>query len=459
MFVTGIATILITAWFIWPMIDHQSWMTPNPMIFGIEGFGKVFKSKILYPTYAVILISFIIFMFKRSKLVLKHSMVWIIPAVIYVGLFFIFPKLGLVDARALPQTLLFTLIAGGLITAHCIRRIKYKIIHLMIVPIMAAGMIVWIIPNVKNFPHWTKWNYSGWEAKKHYSYIKSISESLEPGFDKPRVLYEHHPDLNQAGTTRVFEMLPYFAKRSTMEGLYMQSTLMAPVFVYLQARVSVKPSCAIRGFKCPKQSFDSLKNKLDLIAIESVILLTAEPKKDASTNPDFTLHSTHGPYSIYRMLDEPKYAVPITGVASLIEYEKGFRDKMQDWFSNYDGQNNWMVVDIPWVNSTNFKDAIEKNSVSNCDTSVDVGFTGFELYTTCPGVPHLLKFAYQDSWKNSSNKPIYLVAPGMMGFIPDQENTKFEFGQKLTWKIANYVSLVSFVLLCLFRFKRSISSS
>lgn len=450
-FITGISSLLITSWVIWPMIDHQAWMTPNPMVFGLGGFKEVFVSKLLYPAGIIILLATIVLAVKKQKKIFKDVLIWIIPAVTYVGLFFLLPKVGLVDARALPQTLLFTLIAGGLLVASCIKLTKYPIVHLLFVPFVATLFIVCTILHVKNLSFWMKWNYSGWEDKKHYEFIRSISDALGPGLDKPRVIYEHHPDLNQAGTTRVFEMLPYFAKRATTEGLYLQNSLLAPSSLYLQAQISIKPSCAVPEFKCTRLFFDTLANKMDLNATSSAIVITKEVKEVADNYKYLKLHSEHGPYSIYTLGYEPRYAVPLIGDANLIEYKKGWKIEAHNWFVEYDGGNDWVVVDLPKTNNLEFVEAIKNNEVADCDTDVETSFFGFEFFTSCPDVPHLLKFAYKGSFRNSSNLPMYLVAPGMIGFIPNKENTVFEFGKKLSWKVADYVSLISFVLIFVVR--------
>ena len=377
------------------------------------------------------------------------------PAFVYLVLFFLLPKVGLVDARALPQTLLFLLIAGSTTVYYSLNFFK-KFIQLASVPILTILNIIWIMHHVDTLSVWMKWNYSGWQAKKHYPHIQSISNALEPGFDKPRVIYEHHPDLTQAGTTRVFEMLPYFANRSTMEGLYLQSSLLTPVSLYLQSKISVKPSCAVKEYKCSKQNFKTLKNKMNLNAVSSIIVYTEDPKKSADLDPDFSLHSKHGPYNIYSLYFEPDYAIALTGTVDVIEYKETWKHKMYEWFVNYDGEDSWKLVNLPWLNNKTFVEAVEKNKIKTCKTNVEVNFSGFKFYTDCPNVPHLLKFAYMDSFKNSSDLPMYLLAPGMIGFIPKKQQTIFEFGKKLSWVVANYVSVLSFLFMLVgfYRFRK-----
>ena len=452
-FLTGLFALLTTSWFIWPMIDHQAWMTHSPMVFGKSAFREVFASKILYPFFILSLFSCLMLIRHNFVPFFKNTFVWVFPAIVYLALFFILPKVGLVDARALPQTLLFILIAGGLFTSFFIQNFKLKIFELIIIPIVGAVVITWTISQVTTLSHWMKWNYSSWIDKKHYPYLQSISNSLRGELDMPRVIYEHHPDLNRFGTTRVFEMLPYFAKRSTMEGLYLQSSLLTPVSLYLQSKISEKPSCAVKEYRCSDQNFKTLEEKMDLTAVDSIIVYTDNPKKDAKFDRNFKFHSDHGPYSIYKLIQTPKYAVPLTGNAFIINYKKDWKLKMYDWFIDYDGSNDWLVVDLPWLDNEKFKSAIESNRIKNCDTNIKVDFDGFDFKTDCVGVPHLLKFAYSDSWKNSTNSPMYLLAPGMFGFIPSNEITRFDFGQKLSWKVANYVSLFSLILLFIVRRK------
>jgi hypothetical protein len=58
----------------------------------------------------------------------------------------------------------------------------------------------------------------GFERKGTYGTLKGINDKLRGTVGDPRVVYEHSPDHEALGTIRVFENLPFFTGRSTLEG-------------------------------------------------------------------------------------------------------------------------------------------------------------------------------------------------------------------------------------------------
>ena len=60
LFITGLATLSLSLWFLWPMMDHHQWTTPVAMYFGTKALVDVFTSKALYPIYAISFIGLIV---------------------------------------------------------------------------------------------------------------------------------------------------------------------------------------------------------------------------------------------------------------------------------------------------------------------------------------------------------------------------------------------------------------
>ena len=448
--VTGLVTLSLSLWFLWPLMDHHPWTTPVAMYFGPKALKDVFLSKVLYPVYAVIfmgLVSIVVVFFQKKEKFLeyKHLLFWMIPALVYFGLFFIFPKIGLVDSRVLPQITLFLCISSSILYAFISRiYIPKKIFATLVLPSILL-MMWWVASHMQNFSYWSQWNYSGWQDKKYYSNAQTLYKRISPGFSKPRIIFEHNTLHNAAGTPRVFEMLPYFTSRATLEGLYAEANLLSPTSYYMQAKVSKAPSCPIRGYICPRNGIENLAPKLKLMGVGHIIILTDESKEKIRQASYLIEEEGFDPWTLYHLKDAPSFADSLYGSASLVEQTDDWRHTMNKWFDQYDGKNRWQLLALN-SDTENFKKAIENNSQKDCDTNVTVDFFGFDLETNCVGVPHVVKFAYHPSWKTSTNDPIYLMSPGLIGFVPSQNKVRFDFGQSLSWRLATFLSIMTFFI-------------
>ena len=410
----------------------------------------------LYPFFALIFIScfFVFCTFLTGKEILnflsktwRHLFFWILPSLVYLGLFFVFPKIGLVDYRAIPPVLLFLSITVGILYAFLLETYFQKIMSSSIALLTVLFCIVWTSFYVDKLPDQIEHNYSGWHSKENYQDLQKLHQHFESGLSKPRILaeYAHQTNLTATGDHRVFGMLPFFASRSGLVGLYIESNLLSPASNYLQDKISSMPECHFQSYLCPENNINTLDAKLELMGVEHLILATQESKEKMQKASYLIEDGNYGPWTLYKTKSSPQLIEPIYGSASIIEKTKDWRLKMNEWFNQYNGDHNWQLINIG-SDVNNFKQAIESNTQKDCDTNVTVDFFGFDFETSCPDVPHIIKFAYHGSWKNSANDPIYLVSPGMIGIIPSQSKIRFNFGQTISWKIAAYVSILTFLL-------------
>src|SRR3989338_1162462 len=76
------------------------------------------------------------------------------------------------------------------------------------------------------------------------------------------------------GTTRAFELLPLFANRATLEGVYMQSSPSAPAIFYIQSEISKEQSCPFPTFSCSKIDIDSAISHLKMFNVNHIIAVS-----------------------------------------------------------------------------------------------------------------------------------------------------------------------------------------
>ena len=117
-------------------------------------------------------------------------------------------------------------------------------------PLVAIVLGAVVIVTSTTAAGWIQWNYSGYEGKANWTQYKQINDflaTLAPG----RVMVEHGQKLDEFGTPRAFEIIPYWTGQPTMEGTLMEASFTAPFHFINQAELSKEASNAIIGVDYP----------------------------------------------------------------------------------------------------------------------------------------------------------------------------------------------------------------
>jgi hypothetical protein len=273
------------------------------------------------------------------------------------------------------------------------------------------------------------------------------------------VVYENNEAYNDAGTMRVFEMLPYFTGRSTLESVYMQATIVAPEAFYIQALISKSPSCPFPNYQCTPFNMQRAIPRLKLFGVSQVILSTPPVIEQAKAIPELEFQTQQGIWNLYHLKEPSSYVAFMNQVPRWIEF-KNFEKDFYNWFISDNFEKQWLITDPKSKSDTmpeELKDPKLYQAPADCKTAVKVDFNHFRLHTECPGVFHVLKFADHVSWKASHGEKIYLVSPGFIGFVPKEKDTTFYFGQRALWSFAeilSWLTLMGFVALWIFSARR-----
>ena len=130
--------------------------------------------------------------------------------------------------RFIPVIQIFLSIFGATLPLVFLKEIKFK-------PALAAiallTVVLWTAGNVATSKAGSPGTTPVSKAKTPWPLFRQINDHLRQT-DGGRVVYEHSPLHNAFGTERAFESLPLFAKRNTLEGLYMQSSPSSPFVFY-----------------------------------------------------------------------------------------------------------------------------------------------------------------------------------------------------------------------------------
>jgi hypothetical protein len=254
--------------------------------------------------------------------------------------------------------------------------------------------ILLVIPYVNHFEKkiesWIPWNYTGFESKRLWPAFSRVNDFLKGAANDPRVVYEHSPIHNGAGTTRAFESLPLFSGRSTLEGLYMQSSISAPFVFYIQSEISQKSS---RPF--PQYRYSNV-------------------------NLFFRWFRNYGKYEGVHLVFNPINSTDTSGFKSAIDSS--------------------LFQTLPRI-------PINKP----CDVSEEIREEEIIIRTSAPGVPLLIKISYHLNWKVEGADRVYLASPSFMLIFPNQEDVRLYFG-KTFWNYLGSAFTVLGVIIIIFGF-------
>ena len=85
---------------------------------------------------------------------------------------------------------------------------------------------------------WIDWNYTGLEAKELWPAFRAHdARRSRGGVGDPRVAVEYGAEHEKAGSIRMYETLPFFSGRSTLEGVYNQASLQTHPVYYLASEL------------------------------------------------------------------------------------------------------------------------------------------------------------------------------------------------------------------------------
>ena len=467
--ITGLGTLFLSAWFLWPMIDNHQWTTPRGTHLGSKSLISVLEHPIFYPIYVLFAITLLLLgvvaiyeIIKKWKIFfhfplhitsklkilratliqqfnLFKSIVFFILLAVFGFILFFLIEIAPMDFRGIPQIMYPLLIVVGLFCSGVFQRFYPKTVHYLTFPIMLI-ILAWIVFQTKHLPGIVSTYYNNWKAHSGYIQLEQVFKDLPNGLSRSRVFCETH----------VCGMMPSLFERSSIVSTYFESNLLAPQARYLNDYDWVaRESCGVFSFHdyiCPQDRPDSLEAKLRLMGVGSIIFEEGK-ESEMSRMSNLIKVKKYGKWLYYRFNSVTRLAEPIYGSAEIQSKTKDFRYIMNRWFDEYDESNRWQIIDLGSDSIKEFQKAIESSSQKDCNIDIQVDFFGFDFVTNCVGSPHILKFAYHSSFKSSTGDPIYLLSPGMMGVVPSQGQIRFQFGQTFSWKLANWISIITILLM------------
>jgi 6-pyruvoyl-tetrahydropterin synthase-like protein/outer membrane lipoprotein YfiO len=455
--VHGLAILLMAFW-IFPMIAYAPWTTAYNHSWPIRSWQEVLPP-VLWPgaigAAATLVLNALVSAIRRTPFPRPLITLWgvmIVSAIFYLAAF----SFHVVDIRFVP----FIQLGLGLAAAAGLGFLLGPLVGAEVWPLVAAFVLLpWVQSRVTFIPSWIKWNYSGFEKKATWSTLHALMDKIKGDYRDPRVVYEHSPDHEALGTVRVFEIIPLFSGRSTLEGLYMQGSPTAPFVFYLQSEISKDISCPFPDWGCARLNLDDGLAHLRMMNVSEFIVKSDKVKALAAVHPGLEREAQIGNtgYEIYRLKDnDGHYAVPLATRPFLVRTPQ-WKEASYRWFKRATPDS---VVPVFAQSVTPEEEKLFAGS--SMEPPRDMPRQTYEQMPTLeehmdaqdrirvtgcrPGQPVLVRISYHPRWQSTTGERVWLAGPSFMLVFPKGESFELVFGDGPPVRIGNFATLLGLLI-------------
>ena len=438
-------TFLLMGFWLIPALFSLSFTIPFNFIWRFESI-KEFMPFLFFPLIVMTLITHVYLLWTK-RMQMRIVYLWYAVSMAIIGYLFGF-FLGLVDIRFLPFAQGIFVLLAAIGVGESFKKFKAIALFPVAAIILTFINISW---QTKLIEPWINYNFSGFEEKPLWEEFSKVNSYLKGNEGDPRVVYEHSAKHEGAGTVRAFEMLPLFSGRSTLEGLYMQSSINSPFAYYIQSEISQVGSHPLMYYNYPRFDLNKAVKHLDLFNVSQFVTITEATRNAASQSPDLVLEKQILPYTIFRLKEnDGKYVVPLKFKPIFVR-TKEWKRLYFDWFRLTD--NNVFLVspgnnDMPdeyslHPSSTlNFSNLPADPLYQEVQVKSIVRPQEILIETNKPGHPLLVKVSYHPNWHVQGANAVYLASPGFMVVFPESPQVRLYYAPGF----ANHIGWLSSLL-------------
>ena len=343
------------------------------------------------------------------------------------------PGLGVIDVRFVPLAQLSLVLAGAVALGWALKR-------LALADLAALGLVLvavfWADSHSRVLRHWVFWNYSGLEAKELWPAWRELTQRLRGGLGDGRVAVEYGPVHERAGSIRMYETLPHFSGRSTLEGVYNQAATTTHSVYYLASELFARSPNPFRSRRYARFDPESAFDRLRLFNVSEIVAVSPELVKALDARADVVREALLPPYTLYRLRDPgPGYVEPLS-FAPVRADPASWRDACYRWFSRNPANRALLV----FTRDARFDLALtdpwgpppEWPLPGGAFVTARIEAEEIRISTSRPGHPLLVKVSYHPRWRAEGAFGPYLVSPGLMLVVPRQTEVRLTYAAR-TW--------------------------
>lgn len=329
------------------------------------------------------------------------------------------PALGVIDVRFVPFAQLSACLAGGAGLGLLFARLAAP-------DLAALGLVLGVLPALDAHSEvlrpWIEWNYTGLEAKEQFPAFREMAGLLHGSLSDPRVVVEYSQQHEKAGSIRMYETLPLFSGRSTLEGVYNQASLQTHFVYYVTSELGESSPNPFRSVEYSRFDTQGALQHLRLFNVSDVVALSPKLAEALAARPDVTACPKIPPYAIFHLRDHgPGYVEPLA-YAPVRSPLKGWRDKAYRWFTRKPLSPAYLVfTDDPRVGIAEGDEWLPPPAIPlppGTEVHEKVEAEAITIETNRIGHPLLVKVSYHPRWRAEGADGPYLVSPALMMVVP-----------------------------------------
>lgn len=343
------------------------------------------------------------------------------------------PGLGVIDVRFVPLAQLSLAMCGAAAIGRALSGLALADAAALGLALVA---VAWSDSRSRVLRHWVDWNYSGLEGKELWPAWRELTQRLRGGPGDPRVAVEYSPVHERAGSIRMYETLPFFAGRSTLEGVYNQAATTTHPVYYLASELFARSPNPFRSRHYSSFDPESALSRLRLFNVSEIVALSPELDSALAARADLVREARIPPYTVYRLRDPgPGYVEPLA-FAPVRADPRSWRDASYRWFSRKPANR----VHLVFTDDARFELAPadpwgpppEQPLATGVAVTEHVEAEEIRITTSRPGHPLLVKISYHPRWRAEGADGPYLASPGLMLIVPRHVEVRLHYDGR-TW--------------------------
>jgi TolA-binding protein len=375
---------------------------------------------------------------------------------IAMGLYALAPAFGVVDVRFLPFAQLGLCLAAAAAIGTVLGRLPVPEVW----PIVGVlALLPLAHAQVRIAPFQALYSYSGFETKAGWPLYQRLSQHLRGDAGDPRVAYEHSLEHITLGSERAFENLPLFSGRSTLDGLYMQSSATSPFVYYTQSEVSLESTCPLPDWGCARPDLDRGIGHLEMLNVSHFIARSPEIKAAARRQPRLVMETEIDGYEVFRLQrNDGRYVVPLAVAPFLVRttHATAWKELAFRWFKQAGPEAALPVFASPSSGAEETAFAGAFDTVPGDPPSValpapptieeEIGVDRVRVTGCRPGHPLLIRISYHPRWRARTGERIWQAGPNLMLVFPRGETIDLEFASPLVVVLGRMVTALGLLI-------------
>jgi hypothetical protein len=338
-------------------------------------------------------------------------------------------SLGLVDVRFVPFAQLSAcLLAAAALGSALERAMAPDLLALGLV----ASAVLWSDGQSRVLRSWIAWNNSGLEAKDLGPAFRGVNEALRGGVGDSRVAVEYGLVHEAAGSVRIYETLPFFSGRSTLEGVYNQASVATHAVYYLSSLLGETSPNPFLSREYGHFDPDEAMARLRLFAVGDVVAVSALLADTLDRRADVVRTATIHPYTVFHLREPSPYVEPVrfTPVRSPL---LNWREKSYRWFTRRPLPSSLLVFTddptFPLVEPDEWlpPPAVPWPGAEGVKALAVVEAERIRITTNRVGHPLLVKVSYHPRWRALNADGPFLVSPALMLIVPRAEQVTLTY--------------------------------